>query len=63
LILNLHEWWLLRTVGVGRRERRSLLSALAQTDQTGGEIDLLAEVGGYTLGKRSVPKDPESLFD
>jgi hypothetical protein len=63
MILNLHEWWLLRTVGVGPREQRALLTALAETGQMRGDIDLLAEVGGYTLGKRSVPKDLPALFD
>jgi hypothetical protein len=39
------------------------LTALVETGQARGDIDLLAEVGGYTLGKRSVPKDLASLFD
>ena len=63
MILFLHEWWLLRRVGVGMRERRELLSALVEAGQRAGEVDLLAEVGGYTLAKRSVPKDLATLFD
>ncbi|MGX7681392.1 hypothetical protein ACSMXN_21100 [Jatrophihabitans sp. DSM 45814] len=63
MILNLHERWLLRTLGVGRAERQSLFGALAEQALPAGDVDLLAEAGGYTLGKRSVRKDLESLFD
>jgi hypothetical protein len=63
LFLNLHERWLLRLVGVHRRERRAMLDALEETGRRGGEIDLLAELGGYALGKRSVRKDLPVLFD
>ena len=45
------------------REQRELLSALIETGQRAGDVDLLAEVGGYTLAKRSVPKDLAALFD
>jgi hypothetical protein len=62
-MLNLHEWWLLRSVRVSRADQHDLLIALTETGQTHGDIDFLAEVGGYTLVKRSVPKDLESLFD
>jgi hypothetical protein len=63
LILNLHEWWLLRTVRVGRAERHELLAALSGPHDSADEVDLLAELGGYTLGKRSVRKDLPDLFD
>jgi hypothetical protein len=63
MILNLHERWLLRSVGVRQREQRALLRALAETGQTRGDVDLLAETGGFALAKRSVPKDLASLFD
>jgi hypothetical protein len=63
LILNLHERWLLKTVRVGRAERHELLAALSGPRDSADEVDLLAELGGYTLGKRSVRKDLPELFD
>jgi hypothetical protein len=48
---------------VRRTEQRELLTALAETGHTGGDIDLLAEVGGYALGTRSVAKDLAAVFD
>jgi hypothetical protein len=63
LILNLHERWLFMAVRVDRAERRELLAALRGPGESAGEVDVLAEVGGYTLGKRSVRKDLPVLFD
>jgi hypothetical protein len=63
VILNLHERWLLRTVGVRRPERRALLAALTRAGYAAGELDLLAQAGGYTLAKRSVSRDLAALFD
>lgn len=63
MFLNLHERWLLAVVGVRRREKRDLFVALASVGLNGGEVDLLAETGGFTLAKRSVTQDLEQLFD
>jgi len=63
VILNLHERWLLAIVGVRRHERRQLFRALTSAGLNDGEVDLLAETGGFTLAKRSVTRDLEQLFD
>lgn len=62
-MLNLHEWWLLKTVRVGRAERHELLAVLSGHHDSADEVDVLAGLGGYTLGKRSVGKDLPELFD
>jgi hypothetical protein len=62
-VLNLHERWLLRLVGVNRDERRAVFAVIAQHTPTRGQVDVLAELGGYTLGRRKVRKDLAPLFD
>jgi hypothetical protein len=44
-------------------EQHEVLTALQETGQSGGDIDLLAELGGYTLVKRLVKKDLAGLLD
>ena len=63
MILNLHERWLLLIVGVRRAERRAVWDSFHRNARRSGDIDLLAEVGGHTLGKRSVRKELAPLFD
>lgn len=63
MLLNLHERWLLMTVGVRRAERMQLLRAVDDCGIGDGELDLLAETGEYTLAKRSIRRDLPALLD
>jgi hypothetical protein len=63
VILNLHERWLLRSVGVGRAERLELFAATESAVGRADEIDLAAQLGQYTLAKRSIRDDLPALFD
>jgi SLT domain-containing protein len=63
MFLNLHERWLLLVVGVHRRERREFFATIAADGQPPGDVDIAAQVGGYTMVKRSVRTDLPALFD
>ncbi len=63
MILNLHERWLLKRVGLTGRDRRAMLAALTADHQYGGDIDVAAQLPGIELAKRTVRNDLPLWFD
>jgi hypothetical protein len=49
MVLNVHERWLLRTVGLHRTERRAMIAELIKDAHAGGDVDLSAQMAGYNL--------------
>ena len=63
MVLNIHERWLLLTVGLRRADRAAMIAELIKNGHAGGDVDLTAQMAGYNLAKRSVPADLERMFD
>jgi hypothetical protein len=63
VILNAHERWLLRRVGLTGHDRRAMLAAIRADHQHGGDIDAAAQLPGIELAKRGVQDDLAAWFD
>jgi hypothetical protein len=62
MLLNTHERWLLRVVGLTGNDRRDLLAAV-HDGGAGDEVDIAAQEGGYDLAKRSRRADLEPMLN